>query len=580
MNKHWINIILVHIFITILVTFPIIFHLRDKIIGDGGDNYEYYSYQLLTYINLRAGKLPFAHSDYLFYPNGFELSLVDGQLVNFIGGVANFFISPPVVYNLSILAIFILNGVTAYLFFVSIFNSWKYGLLASIIYGYSYQRLAFGAGFTNLLPVYGLLLAGYALVKVFKENDVSWKPFALFFIACLITALCSLQLFLIFLLGICMVFINFSIFYKSNLKQFFSSHNNLIKLTISGFVFTVVFVLLFRNFLILFINNNFIDRLDSVRITHASAYYLPNRKSPTLLSQLFVLLEQNTSVSLLSKEETSIDRHVFFGFVEILLVLYYLFMPKKSKLDLFMLCNFTVLFLVSQGKIPIFPNWILYNNFPFKGIYETYRLFVLYYLFLTYCVVKAASHLAKVTKKEWTYWLLTLLIILERVSINYYLSPNLNYNYNSVVKSLPGETIMSMPLLKNSAINNVLTIYNGKKNLDGYTHWASDSVARSDFIIFKNHLSRFLCDLDAQEITPQTLSVDEHQRLNNEMLQRLTSNSVNYIVLNKNIYQDPKCANVKEAGEILLSPESKNIVKIYEDNYAKIYKIQEQRAPQ
>lgn len=569
-------IIALQFFFVIAVTFPAIFHLSDKIIGDGGDNYEYLTYQYLTYRNLVEGKLPFAHTNYLFYPNGFDLSLVDGQLVNLAGGVVNFFLDPIVTYNVLVLVVFMANGLVAYVFFSSLFDSKKHGLLASLIYAYSYQRISLGGGFLNLLPAYGFLVVGYSLLKLFKQKDTSWQSFSLFFIGLFLTAVSSLQSFLMLIVALGVLLILFGLLYQKKFAHFFRSTKNGIKIFVCAVLFLLVFLIWFGNYLQLFMAHQFPQRSVQSQPLSLSAYLFPNAYSPTVLGNFLVYLKEKTAISLLSKEGLSVDKNVFFGFVEIGLLLFFLLKKSKSKFDWFMAANFGVLFILSLGKVRFLPNSFLYDWWPFSGIYEGWRLFSIYSLFLTYGVVAAVGHLSTHFKKEWIFWLAFSFIFLERISLNYYLSDTLKDTYHSFIRSLPGEAVVHFPLeYKVATSNNLFIIYDQKKIVDGYTHWAAESLARRSFLNFDNELRRFYCDFrqDTVSLDNRLLSLTQHQALNQKMLKRLLENRIEYIAVNKNFYASPNCAEARIAGQVLFSMEPAYLMKIYEDDNATIYKI-------
>jgi hypothetical protein len=110
-------IVFLNIILTIIFTYPSAFNLNTRLIGDGGDNYEYLTYQFLAADNLKKGFAPLAHTDKIFYPVGTKLSVTDGMFSSLTGGLFNFLFSPSVSYNLTVLLVFVLNGVFSFIFF-------------------------------------------------------------------------------------------------------------------------------------------------------------------------------------------------------------------------------------------------------------------------------------------------------------------------------------------------------------------------------------------------------------------------------------------------------------------------------
>ena len=90
------------------ITF-VLFQFSDfsgSIIGDGGDNYEYFSFQYLVKENIADFKYPLAKTDTLRYPVGFDLAnSYDGVFSVFTGAFLGLVVPQPVAYNLTIIFI-------------------------------------------------------------------------------------------------------------------------------------------------------------------------------------------------------------------------------------------------------------------------------------------------------------------------------------------------------------------------------------------------------------------------------------------------------------------------------------------
>ena len=128
-----------------IFTYPAIFHLTDMVIGDGGDNYEYLSYQYLAAQNLSQGETPLAYTDTFRYPVGFNFGAgSDARLFVLLGGILNPILGGILTHNFLLLLILSLNGFCAYLFFKELSKSNLLGLFGGLTYGYSYYVLALG----------------------------------------------------------------------------------------------------------------------------------------------------------------------------------------------------------------------------------------------------------------------------------------------------------------------------------------------------------------------------------------------------------------------------------------------------
>src|SRR3989344_6966058 len=184
--------------ITCIVTFPAIFHVSDKIIGYGGDNYQFLGFQYVANHQVEQGQFPFGWTNYWRYPVGFDFSAAYDSTLLMLTGVAlySFISDPVVVYNFSTLLLLAVNGVLSfYLFRELTTNEWL-GFLGGLLYGFSFYVIARAAGHTNLIVTGVFPFFVYSLIGLYKENG-SWKHFFLFGISIVLTFLASLQYFLL-----------------------------------------------------------------------------------------------------------------------------------------------------------------------------------------------------------------------------------------------------------------------------------------------------------------------------------------------------------------------------------------------
>ncbi|MFA6570799.1 MAG: hypothetical protein WCT77_06125, partial [Bacteroidota bacterium] len=131
--------------LAIVATYPSIRNLNTHIIGDGGDNVEYYAYLHIARDNILQMKYPWAYTYVYRYPYGFDFGLgSDAKAFVLLGGILSIFLQAPVVFNLLVISIFAANGFVSYLFFRSLTNSYALGIIGGIAYGYSYYAMTRG----------------------------------------------------------------------------------------------------------------------------------------------------------------------------------------------------------------------------------------------------------------------------------------------------------------------------------------------------------------------------------------------------------------------------------------------------
>ena len=83
----------------------------NRLIGDGGDNYQFFGFQYLVAENLRSLKAPFSATDIFRYPVGFDLSYgFDGVFPVMTGALLGLVVPHVLAYNLTVLIVLIANA--------------------------------------------------------------------------------------------------------------------------------------------------------------------------------------------------------------------------------------------------------------------------------------------------------------------------------------------------------------------------------------------------------------------------------------------------------------------------------------
>jgi len=555
-----------------IFTYPAIFHLTDMVIGDGGDNYEYLSYQYLAAQNLSQGETPLAYTDTFRYPVGFNFGAgSDARLFVLLGGILNPILGGILTHNFLLLLILSLNGFCAYLFFKELSKSNLLGLFGGLTYGYSYYVLALGGGWINLLQAYCFPLSGLLFLLIFKKKQATFINILLFFCSLLLVALCSLQYFLISLVFI-IFFIPISLlFFRHNIIKKIRFNKSIITKTVISFlIFICLFILIFKHNLIFLLSSYQRQQYESKNMRETVPFvpfFVPNKYNSTYLAIFFKQYLGYLWLPYYEGYSNNISFSIFFGYIEMILFFFFL-LKKKKKEEWFFLSLFLTFFILSLGvgkagsKIKL-PYYYLAKWYPFKGIYETERFFVLHYFFLVTGIIFL---LGDVIKKRWGKMLLYFLligIILERVSPNYYLSPTLKADYQEIVSEMGGKAVLDLPIIIGpgkayESKYNLLPFYYKKKITGGYFHWLADTEVEKTLI--KRIDAFFIYD---------EFSIEKDRTI----LLYLKEKDISTIVIHKDIIYDDQLFYKARLRLLELFPDlTKEEMKIKENDYEFIKK--------
>jgi len=562
--KVW--IIALFAFLSILFTHPAIFHLTDSLIGDGGDNYEFYSYQLLVKDNLLHGRPPFSDTAMLRYPLGFNLGLgSDARLFVLVGGVLQLICNEVVVYNVLILIIFFLNGYCSYLFFKKISKSTAIGIFGGIAYGYSYFVLTRGAGHINLLQIFGFPLLFSQLIDFF-EKGASWTVKQYYIASCtvLLITVSSLQ-YLLMLTAIVLILtvslFVMDLFHPVGIRKFFS-FVQVKALGVSATLFFCANVIFFYQFIPIIFGQRFtqtsLPTAESLQVLPSSVILkgvvFPNiYQSTTVLSKALgpVVRQQHIVIS------DFFEISYFFGYVEIALFLYFIFFGKKNKrTTLVLFCLWISFFLfVGVGDIAhMYPYYYLLHVVPFSWISEPWRFVVFMYFFF---LILAAQAVQMISSSKYGKIIVTAIIFLivgERISGHYYLSSALKRPYQKIVAQTAASAVLDIPLffgngMPNQSHYNLLPFYYGKPIVNGYINWPAETSVTRSFINSNNELTRFFCDFSTRDpfvfIPIPIVDLASEQTLNRTMIARLKNAGITTIVVHKNYLAQHECYSVR-----------------------------------
>jgi len=506
--------------LTIAITYPAIFNVSKKLIGNSGDNYQFLSFQYVALNNIISGKSPLSTNNFFRYPVGFEFArgfdstfqIIFGALLSYLIGVDSV-----TSYNICIFLIFIINALASYILFKKISKSILISVIGSTIYGFSYYVIARGAGHTNLMLIGGFPLLFYSVLGL--NSKVSKKNFYIFFCAILLIAVGSVQ-YLLFLLLFTAIFLPliWIIHRKEILELFKSLYENRKLILFPLAFFLVIFALLYFPFIkALFIHKNFTWPDSKMMFLDLKPgwldYIIPNQFLKLLIPQVIN-----------NPNPTKIDKVVFFGFVEIVLFICFLFSKISKKIKL--LLSISILIFIT---FPYLSYRYLYTIFPFSTTAEIGRYYVFYYLFVTMAIVYLLTNI----KNKYRYailFTLLILVIIERLPKQYYLSDlGFNESIYSTIRNQDTEGILVIPDSTWYSKYNLIPVLTGKKLVGGYIHWSNNDDQANAFIDNCGDLKRF----HIEEKNNRVINIDYETIQNRAMIQCLKKNNVNIILFDK-----------------------------------------------
>ncbi|KKS98725.1 MAG: hypothetical protein UV73_C0001G0246 [Candidatus Gottesmanbacteria bacterium GW2011_GWA2_43_14] len=484
-----------------------------RLIGDGGDNYQYFGFQYLVSENLKSLKAPFSPTDIFRYPVGFDLSYgFDGVLPVMTGALLGLVIPHVLAYNLTVLVLLIANAGFSYLFFYKLYRNKLVSVIATVFYAYSPFVLARINSHLNLAFTGGFPLLGYSLISLFsrvKENKPRTQLDYLLVTVGLITVVFgSLQYGLILIEIITLAVIFFVIFNSriaiSYCRQFLGYlKQDKFKISVS----LAVLILLAAYFY-----QGYFTHLSDV-FTHTSAksseiyeccspswtdIFVPNQYSGTIWQKL-------------NPSPDSIEKAISIGIFEWLIFsLAAFFFIRRGVYWLIIILALYILFVLNLLPLPFIP--------------EPGRLVVIFSLIAS---IFSGYYLLNLKRK--LLYVVLLVIILERFFFRIYSSSVIDTQVSSVVRALDGEAVLNMPINETDSYKSTLPYFFNKKIIDGYFHYTADGDKSKSFI--KNTMLQNLeC---GQEYSYTENSINNNYQ--EEFLNFLKTNGIYTLVLFKKL---------------------------------------------
>jgi len=548
--------------LSIIFTFPSILHLGDKLIGDGGDNYQYFSFQYIAGQKIKNFAYPFSQTDIFRYPAGFNFGIgYDSVLNALIGAIIGLFVSNIIAYNLTVLLLLSLNGLLSYILFRYISKNTLLGFFGALIYGFSSYVMARTAGHINLMFVGALPFMVYSILKIY-ESEITHKDIFRFYMSFFLVFAGSFQYALLTIIGISLFVLTSFAFYK---KELIGLYQKIIKKWRSFLLIGIPFFIIMFIIAYPFLKASMTGSISSLDRSSSVSEFSPSLVDFIVPNHFSRLLIGNFMNSLTSSQK-SIEKAVFIGFAEIVLFIGLLFSHYQKKLKIFLITLITIFFVLSLGNsVKIFgmnvglPFILLYNKFPFSYIPEAGRFFIFFYLIFTVLVIYFLNNL--LSKKNLLIYIFLafafILIIFERLPYQFWLSPMFeNKQYIKFVKQGKGAAAFDIPAQNHfdTTTYNILPYVYNKKIISGYFHYLADTK-NTKYFLDNPIINRFVCNGGSYI---SALQPAEYQQLNNALVEMLKSNDIYTIVVHKNDPEDhakyyfPDCANVRVQASTLL----------------------------
>lgn len=490
--------ILLILLLALIFSGVLFINTNSTFVGDGGDNFEFLGFMYITKSNLAALKHPFADTDILRYPSGFDYSFgFDGVFAILTGSFLSFIAHPVLAYNLTLIIIFFINILVSYYSFIKLAGLYKIeenlklkSLISALIFGSSpfvfarinsHLNLAFIAGFPLLITQ--LLI----LNKKITQNilEIKKQDLNLISLSLLLIAFGSLQyiILLAYVLPIFLLYFLVTNSFKEYLK-FLKLH--LRKVILSATYFLIIFLSIYWGYF---------RAIFTGSIIYAESIHKFFR--PGILDLIMPNQYLGELWAIFNHSEMSIERVITVGTLELALFVYLMIKTKRRKLRLWGLILFVFYLVLSFGwlKLPFYP--------------EGGRVTILLSLFIAILFLLEAN----VFKNPVVLSLFFALVIIERLFFNLHVIYPLESGVlKSKVAPAPGEAVLNVPLSKYETYRSALPFFYQKKVLDGYFHYTAAN-ARSERLLDDDLFSRFICQQERADKPVYDYQQDDRQRL-------------------------------------------------------------------
>ena len=200
------------LFLTCLFTRPLCLRIASENVGGYGDNL-YFIWQIgwIRQALFDYGEMPY-RTHLLNFPYGYNLATTEiAPLQLLIGFPAAIFGNPVLGYNISILATFILAGLTMYYWVYQLTKSWQASLLSSTAFAFlPYHQAHFLSGHLNISSIEWFPLFFMGFFGILTSKNFSWKNIAALSAGLAGIALTSqYYLYMVLFTGLCILILYF-----------------------------------------------------------------------------------------------------------------------------------------------------------------------------------------------------------------------------------------------------------------------------------------------------------------------------------------------------------------------------------
>lgn len=488
-----------------LLTFPLLTQFSTHAIGDGGDNLQFLGWQHITRHNLATNGWPFTDTTQWRYPDGFAFARnVDSYLFLGTGLLLRVVTANPVlIFNLSILLLFIANAWISYFVAKQFTKSRLLGVLASVMYGFSFYALARSGNHPNLLFVGGFPLFVWSFWQLLTDRVHPVRAIAITGLSVTIIALGSYQYLLMWLVAFIVGGTIGLVLYPQYLQKLVVTAQRHWWQLLAFIAFFSIIILIFGggSYLYAILTGAFVQKHGTLAdFTWWSPslldYLRPHQYLRTWHTNLFA-----------HPDKIGIDHVVFVGYLELLL-LPFIFISKqiKRKLKIWLGAMIGIFFIFSLGTyspelgINLPYAWLV-PHFPFWGIAESGRWYVIFYLFLTTGVILSLKKFVQTKQGKLLVIALIIGLLAERFTLQHFTArvapTESEQELYQLISELDTNAVIDLPIdLTASPIANyynTLPAYYQKPIVNGYLHWSVDTADTRTFLQ-KAGLYRFICE--------------------------------------------------------------------------------------
>ncbi len=537
---HRFYVIIAHLALSLLLTYPLVLKFSTDILGPPEDNLQaIWNFWWVKHALLNLGAHPY-YTDYLFYPNGTSLAFHSLSLFNSLLAVPlQFFLNPIVCYNLLIILTFVLSGLGMYMLSYELTSHAPAAFIASLVFAYSPFHFAQAEHHLQVASIQFIPFFILYLIRLFEEPCIKNTLLAGMFL--LLAALCSW--YYLFYLGIfCIVFLIYRLAFTPPTRK---SYISFIWMSIFSAVLIAPFIypLLKEKFTGAHYFKHYMTKALVERFSaDLAAFFLPSFMHPLAsipLRRLYLSLSGNAAEAV-----------VFVGYTVLILSAYAVYKLKFKETGLWIICGllFGILALGPRlhfmgrkifASIPM-PYELLYK-IPLVNISRAPARFTVMLLFsLAVLVGYAVSRIGhSKTGGKLPLVLCGGLILFESLSLPMTIcNPDIVTQSAFIQKAFSADTddyaILELPLMKYLAGN--IAMYRQTKHHKKIT---GGSISR-----LPHQAARFILTSPLKQLVENNEPLDDKFFIDLKSI--LIENQIKYIVYNQYLYD--KISGIKLYG--------------------------------